>query len=362
MHKETTGQIPEEFKNPPVSMLTGGVKPTLKRVLIVSLTGLMIIIFVSLLFGASPSPLQSPIPFVLSVIGFNLISEGNIVINRILDKKAPWFFRIRQRTRQQLLWSVIWSVMVAGICFLALPSHVYEEENFFRTSVLVITFGFIFVLIFNSSLFLQSAVLNWKQSVLEVEALKQAKLQSDYKVLQNQLNPHFLFNSFSTLISEIHYNPEQAAVFTQKLADVYRYLLQKRNDMTVPLREELAFLENFIFLHKSRMGDTLIIENRIDDDMKGYQIPPLSLQMLIENAIKHNRASTKTPLHITLESNEEGELTICNNLQPKNNVYSTGTGLENVSRRYKMLSGKDIKAVETLDSYCITLPLLDDYI
>ncbi|MFW5753774.1 MAG: sensor histidine kinase [Marinilabiliaceae bacterium] len=354
--------MPEEFKNPPVSMLTGGLKPTLKRILIVSLIGLMITVFVSMLFDVSPNPLKNPISFILVVVGFNLISEGNIIINRILDKKSPWFFRIRQRTRRQLLWSLMWSILVAGACFLALPSHIYEEENFFRSSVLIITFGFIFVLIFNSILFLQSAVLNWKQSVLEVEALKQAKLQSDYKVLQNQLNPHFLFNSFSTLISEIHYNPEQAAVFTQKLADVYRYLLQKRNDMTVPLREELAFLEDFIFLHKSRMGDALIVENKIGDELKGYQIPPLSLQMLIENAIKHNRASTKKPLHITLESNEEGELTICNNLQPKNNVYSTGTGLENVSRRYKMLSGKDIKTEETRESYCITLPLLEDYI
>lgn len=341
-------------------MLTGGVKPTLKRVLIVSLIGLMITVFVSLLFGVSPNPLQNPLSFILVVIGFNLISEGNIVINRILDKKSPWFFRIRQRTRRQLLWSLIWSILVAGVCFLALPSHVYEEKNFFRSSVLIITFGFIFVLIFNSILFLQSAVLNWKQSVLEVEALKQAKLQSDYKVLQNQLNPHFLFNSFSTLISEIHYNPEQAVEFTQKLADVYRYLLQKRNEMTVPLREELSFLEDFIFLHKSRMGDALIVENRIGEDQKAYQLPPLSLQILIENAIKHNRASTKKPLRITLESNDQGELTICNNLQPKNNVYSTGTGLDNVSRRYKMLAGKDIKTDETKEFYCITLPLLSD--
>ena len=341
-------------------MLTGGVKPTLKRVLIVSLIGLMITVFVSMLFDVSPNPFKNPLSFALVVVGFNLISEGNIVINRILDKKAPWFFRIRQRTRRQLLWSLIWSILVAGICFLALPSDVYEEKNFFRSSVLIITFGFIFVLIFNSILFLQSAILNWKQSVLEVEALKQAKLQSDYKVLQNQLNPHFLFNCFSTLISEIHYNPEQAAEFTQKLADVYRYLLQKRNDMTVPLREELSFLNDFIFLHKSRMGEALIVENRIGEDQKSYQIPPLSLQMVMENAIKHNRASTKNPLRITLESTEKGELKICNNLQPKNNVHSTGTGLDNVSRRYKMLAGKDIKTEKTNDRYCITLPLLGD--
>ena len=359
MQKESP-KIPEEFKKTTVSMLTMGVKPTLKRVFIVSLIGVLIIVFVSLLFGVSPNPLQSPLPFILAVVGINLISEGNIIINRILDKKSPWFFKIRQRTRRQLLWSLLWSIMVIVICLLAIPSQVYEEDNFFRASVLVITFGFIFVLIFNSILFLQSAVLNWKQSVLEVEALKQAKLQSDYKVLQNQLNPHFLFNSFSTLISEIHYNPKQAVEFTQKLADVYRYLLQKRNDMTVPLHEEMSFLEDFIFLHKSRMGNALVVTNNIRQDHMEYHIPPLSLQMLIENAIKHNRASEKKPLNITLESNEKGELIICNNLQPKNNVYSTGTGLDNVSRRYRMLSEQDLKTEETETHYCITLPLLFD--
>ncbi|MFO7999682.1 MAG: histidine kinase [Marinilabilia sp.] len=358
--QEAPSRIPKEFRDPSVTMLTRGWKPTLKRVIIVSLTGVLIITFVSLLFRVSPNPLNSPLPFVLSVLGFNLISEGNIIINRILDKKAPWFFRIRQRTRIQLFISLAWSILVTAICFLALPSHVYEEDNFFRTSVLVITFGFIFVLIFNSILFLRSAVLNWKQSVLEVEALKQAKLKSDYKVLQNQLNPHFLFNSFSTLISEIHYNPDKAVEFTQKLADVYRYLLQKRNDMTVPLHEEVTFMNDFIFLHKSRMGDALRIDTEIYKEHHEYHIPPLSLQMLIENAIKHNRASEKSPLHITIKSNDWAGITICNNLQPKKNTYSTGTGLENVRQRYKMLSGKEIKVKETEKSYCIILPLLFD--
>jgi two-component system LytT family sensor kinase len=358
MQKGTT-QIPEEFKNPHTSMVANGLIPTLLRILIVSAVGFLIIAFVAILFKVSPNPLHSPFPFVLSVLGFNLVSEGNILINRYLDKKSPWFFRIRQRTRQQLFWSLLWSIFVIFICFLALPNHVFKEENFFRTSVLVITFGFIFVLIFNSILFLRSAVLNWKKSVLEVETLKQAKLQSDYKILQNQLNPHFLFNSFSTLISEIHYNPEKAVEFTQKLADVYRYLLQKRNDMTVPLSEELDFLNDFIYLHQSRMGHALIVETNIPDSFLDHHIPPLSLQMLIENCIKHNSASEKKPLIINIDTDLH-LIRVCINLQPKSNVYSTGTGLENVSRRYKMLTGNEIDIQTTEDKYCVALPLLYD--
>ncbi len=353
-----TTRIPEEFKNPQLPMVAYGLKPTLLRILIVSAIGILIITFVALLFRVSPNPLEKPLPFALVVIGFNLISEGNIVINRILDKKSPWFFRIRQRTRKQLIWSLTWSILVAIICFIALPAHVFQEENFFRTSVLVITFGFIFVLIFNSALFLRSAILNWKQSVLEVEALKQAKLQSDYKILQNQLNPHFLFNSFSTLISEIHYNPEKAVEFTQKMADVYRYLLQKKNDMTVPLNEELDFIRDYIFLHKSRMGEALIVDINIDEAGLEQHIPPLSLQMLIENAIKHNKASEKSPLKIAISTTRQDSIRICNNRQPKTNIHSTGTGLENVSKRYKIISAKDIIRDVTNENYCIELPLL----
>lgn len=356
--KSDTSQIPEEFINPSMSMMGVGIKPTLLRFLIVSAIGFLVIVLVFFLYGESPDPLQSPFPFVLSIIGFNLVSEGNIIINRVLDKKSPWFFRISLRTKKQLTYSILWTIMVSVTCFISLPNEIYGQPHFFMSAFLVFIFGLIFVLLFNSGLFLKSFFLNWKKSVLEAEALKQAKLLADYKVLQNQLNPHFLFNSFSTLISEIHYNPESAIKFTQKLSDVYRYLLQKRNDMTVPVREELDFLQDFLFLHRQRMGNALNVEIDIPEEKMDCHIPPMSLQLLIENAIKHNRASEKHPLNISLKIKESNMLSVCNNLQPKSNIHSTGTGLENISKRYVMLTGNPVKVNKTEISFCVEFPLL----
>jgi len=353
-------QIPEEFRTPRLNIINTGFTPTIIRFLIVSAVGFLVIVFVYFLYGESPDPLKTPFPFLLSILAFNLISEGNIIINRILDKKSPWFFKIASRLKRQLGWSFLWTVLIAAISFLSLPGHVYEEQHFFMSAILVFIFGVIFILIFNSILFLRSFLFNWKKSVLEVETLKQAKIESDYKILQNQLNPHFLFNCFSTLISEIHYDPENAAEFTQKLAEVYRYLLQKKNDITVPLWEELDFINDFVFLHKHRMGEALVVKIDISDEYKDLHIPPMSLQMLLENAIKHNRSSEKSPLTININIKNKRFLNVCNNLQPKNNVYSTGTGLQNISQRYEMLSGRSIKINETPELFCVELPLLFD--
>ncbi len=360
--KQTKPPISGEFAaSTRKGVTTHGIKPTLLRFLIVSSIGVLVIVFVTSIFGASPNPLKEPLPYILSVVWFNLLSEGNIIINRILDLKSPWFFRIKQRGRQQLGFSLIWAIIVVLLGFLALPKAYLAEARYFNSIVLTITFGFLFVLIFNAILFLRSFLLNWKLSVLENESLKQAKLEADYKILQNQLNPHFLFNNFSVLISEIHYNPQRAAEFTQKLADVYRYMLQRRNDLTVTLKQEMELIDNYVFLHKIRVGEAIQMNVKISDGHLHRHIPPFSLYVLLENAIKHNRASEKMPLTITIESLPHNRIKVSNNLQPKSNVYSTGTGLTNNSKRYELLSGKTPEIEMTDTEFTVVLPLLESY-
>lgn len=358
IQKNEIEPIPEEFKKPEKSIIDKGWRPALWRFLIISFIGFSVIKFVFLMFGDDQDPRKTPLPFFLSILAFNLASEGNIIINRYLDKKAPWFFSISRRVKKQLILSFVWTSCLVIFSLMVLPDHIYAEPFFRQAALLTIILGFLFVLIFNSSLFIKSFLLNWRKSLLEVEALKQAKLKADYRILQNQLNPHFLFNSFSTLISEIHYNPGQAIEFTQKLAKVYRYVLQKRNEITVPLHEELRFLNDFIYLHKKRMGNSLEVHINIPEEQMDYHVPPLSLQLLLENAIKHNRASEKCPLIIEIEIAGGRWLQTCNNLQPKRSVSSTGTGLENIAQRYKLLTGEDIIFGKTEKKYCIKLPLL----
>ena len=154
-------------------------------------------------------------------------------------------------------------------------------------------------------------------------------LPKRYTALQNQLNPHFLFNSLNTLISEIRYNPANAELFTQHLSDVYRYILQCQNQRLTTLREELDFLNSYIFLHRVRLGDCIHIDNRIPKTCMEAQLPPLTIQLLAENVIKHNVIHTGKPMTIELLYMEkERELIVRNRIQTKKTVLISGMGLK----------------------------------
>ena len=134
----------------------------------------------------------------------------------------------------------------------------------------------------------------------QAAALQKENNTARYTALQNQLNPHFLFNSLNTLISEIRYNPANAELFTQHLSDVYRYTLQCQNQRLTTLREELDFLNSYVFLHRVRLGDCIYIDNRIPESCLEYQLPPLTIQLLAENVIKHNVIHMGKPMTIEL--------------------------------------------------------------
>ena len=138
--------------------------------------------------------------------------------------------------------------------------------------------------------------------------LEQANLQARYTALQNQLNPHFLFNSLNVLIAEIEYNPANAVAFTRNLSDTYRYILISQDKKLVPLDEELRFLDTYMNLHRTRLGDCIHVEAELPDDIREDYIPPLTLQLLAENVIKHNAISMGHPMTITVSVLRQGEL------------------------------------------------------
>ena len=190
------------------------------------------------------------------------------------------------------------------------------------------------------------------------EELEEKTAQARYMALQNQLNPHFLFNSLNTLISEIEYNPMNAIEFTRNLADTYRYILYCQDKHTIPLKEELDFLNTYILLQKVRLGDCLAIDNRIDDKYWDVPIPPLTLQLLIENVIKHNVISISKPMKVCLTTemlNNEIWLSVSNPIKLKQGVISSGKGLMNLSQRYKLLCNRELISKLPILGY----PLLD---
>jgi len=200
----------------------------------------------------------------------------------------------------------------------------------------------------------------WKKSITELEELKKENTQAQLDSLRNQINPHFLFNSLNTLVSIIPDCPETAIDFTQKLSNVYRYLLSVREKELVELQTELDFIQSYIFLLKVRFEQNLIFEIEIPEELKTRLLPPVSLQLLIENAIKHNVVSREKPLYIQIYV-ENDFLIVKNNLQAKlEKEASTGIGLENISKRYQILSTKRMEVIHSSTHFTIALPLLTD--
>jgi len=207
-------------------------------------------------------------------------------------------------------------------------------------------------------------------ALLESEKLKKENLQSQLETLKNQVNPHFLFNSLNTLAAIIPDDAELSVHFVQKLSKVYRYILEIRDVQTVSLADELAALRAYSFLLQIRFGDNLRINIDIPDERLTDRIVPLALQMLVENAVKHNVISTQRPLTIDVLT-ERGRILVQNNLQRRNQFSqlpppadpesdSTGLGLTNIRNRYQLIDGQPIDVIITTQSFVVSLPLLTD--
>lgn len=224
----------------------------------------------------------------------------------------------------------------------------------FDYAVAALTVIVVCVMIYESVFF----YVQWKQTVIETERLRRENIESQLEGLRNQVNPHFLFNSLNTLIYIIPEDPQKAVQFVQMLSKVYRYILEIRDKKLIHLEEELQFLDAYNFLLKERFGDNLQIEVNIPDAAKHEQIVPLSLQILFENAIKHNIISKDKPLKIEVFA-DNGHLVIQNNLQKKKQTMpSTKVGLENIRNRYAFFSAEPVEILTDDGCFRVRLPLL----
>jgi LytS/YehU family sensor histidine kinase len=203
------------------------------------------------------------------------------------------------------------------------------------------------------------------QQEVNEKQLKTIKLEKEntiaqYKSLKAQIEPHFLFNSLSVLASIVHTDANLASNFIIKLSKTLRYIIEKNEFTLVPLKEELAVVEDYFYLVKTRFGEG--IEMSIDVDEKRFAesyIPPASIQLLIENAIKHNKQSDEEPLRIEIKCDSE-YITIQNNLNKiTTDKESTHVGLKNIKQRYKLLSNKDVLIHKSNDNFIVKLPVLN---
>lgn len=198
-----------------------------------------------------------------------------------------------------------------------------------------------------------------KTAQLEKERLLKENMQSQLESLRNQVNPHFFFNSLNTLAYLIPEDSNKAVNFVRKLSQTYRYILDVRERELVSLEEELNFLKAFVSLLKERFGENLQVEIAVQPQLLQYQTLPLALQMLMENAIKHNIVSAQHPLHIHIGTEGDDRLVVRNRLQRKPHPEpGTGTGLDNIRNRSRLLLNREVEVMETEGEFVVVLPLL----
>jgi LytS/YehU family sensor histidine kinase len=200
---------------------------------------------------------------------------------------------------------------------------------------------------------------NWQEAEVMSERLQKENIRSQFEALKHQIEPHFFFNSLSVLTSLVHKDADLATQYINQLSKIYRYVLEVRDETVVPLSQELDFLNAYIFLMTVRHNDSIRFRIEISDETSKYTfIPKNSLQMLAENAVKHNRFSKESPLVVRI-SEDVDYIRVINNIDRRELIDgSSGIGLENIRKRYELISEKRIEMEETAMTFCVKLPKL----
>ena len=288
-----------------------------------------------------------------------LLWFGNGCLIRYLDKQIPWRAPAGSRLFIQLGLSTILTAWVTYFALQGLYAWVYDAHFsnliFRRGLFLFLILSWLYNAIYTGHHFF----MQWRNSIIETEELKRQNLISQYESLKAQINPHFLFNSINTIIGLIDEDPQVAKEQGHYFAKVYRYILDKGNQETISLDEEVAIIRIQQKLIEARFGSRIQIKINVNPNLVNRKIPPLALQMLVDNAIKHNVATEKNPLTIHIETNDEGYLRVSNNLQRKNNNSSTHLGMNNLIKRYELLTKKPV-IIYNEGRYEVRIPLLDN--
>ncbi|UOQ52555.1 sensor histidine kinase [Hymenobacter cellulosivorans] len=214
------------------------------------------------------------------------------------------------------------------------------------------------------SLFLHSRsfLLGWREALVRNERLQKEMAQAEAESLRQQLDPHFMFNALNALTSLVEEEPKLAVRFIRQLSQVYRYVLDARQREVVPLADELDFAKSYLFLQNIRYGEALHVElPELREVPSNVVVPPLSLQLLLENALKHNAASVSQPLYLRITLDEAGKhLTVSNTLRPRRLApgESMGIGLPNLTARYAHLTAEPVRIERTEQEFVVTLPVL----
>jgi LytS/YehU family sensor histidine kinase len=299
---------------------------------------------------------------VISFLFWFTLANGNSYLVDLLDKKWSWLEQPTQRAIYGILAMFAFSVADSLIIiylwvefYLKLSFvEVVESDGFIGLIIVPLIITAIIALWGHGKGFLMA----WRQSAVDIEKLRAENIQSRLESLRNQVNPHFLFNSLNTLSSLVHEDQDKATEFINELSQVYRYILDHQSDELVDLETELLFLRSFLHLNEIRFGDKLQTKIHGDQELSGFCIPPVTLQLLTENVIKHNEISSDHKVNLDIAISKD-TISIRNNRNPKaKKDDSLGLGLQNIHSRYKLLTNKEVIVNEHEDTFEVILPQL----
>ena len=296
-----------------------------------------------------------------SYAGFSwlLLWKGSLYLVSLLDRWIDW---LRFPLRWLIDTAIGMTLLVTSATFIMhfiyqyiifktpLPD-IFQRYSFsWVSNVLWVTYGI------NVLMHGRGFLLNWKQAAIDIERMKTEQVASQYESLKNQVNPHFLFNSLNALSSLVYDDQKAAVQFIRKLSEVYRYVLDQKDQEVVPVKDEMAFVRSYVFLQKIRFGDNLRLT--IEGQEPTGFVPPLAIQVLVENAIKHNVVSSAKPLEIKV-AYKRADIEVSNLINLKKTKDSTGTGLENLKARYAYLSNVPVDISDNEGVFIVLLPVLN---
>ncbi len=294
-----------------------------------------------------------------------LMSGGITFIISFSERFFPWVKAPMKRFFFDLVAVTAYSFITSFLLVSVFSVHVWQfttwSEIGFRQAASNAMLPTIIALFITFILTSRAFLLQWKQASLEAEQMKNERLKVQYQSLKDQLNPHFLFNSLNVLSNLVYENPDKANDFIEKLARVYRYVLDVQNEELVSLDREIAFAKSYLELQKIRFGDKLNFNVDVEADAAVF-IPPLALQLLLENALKHNKATRDNPLQIDI-SRKGALLVVNNNLQKRDTEEPpSGIGLTNIRERYRFFTEIPVDIQQSVGHFTANLPLISNHI
>lgn len=288
-----------------------------------------------------------------------LLWLGNRAISRWLNAYYPWADYDLRRFFAQICLSTVYSLACVNLIYYFIKSQFLGFPPDQEQMLLLNIYGLLLIIPVISIHFGIFFMMRWKKNFTYSQELQSQHLKSQFDSLKNHLDPHFLFNNLNILSSLIDKDPATAQEFLDHFSDVYRYVLRTKNEELVPLETELEFIDSYLFMLKIRFMNQLQVNLRVSAAFRNYFLPPLSAQTLIENAMKHNKATDTEPLLIEIFTDAGGYLVVQNNFHPKKTEgYSAQTGLANLAKRYEYVSDQSPEVVKNDTHFVVKLPLL----